>query len=1508
MRQTAWHKGVVLTPSWARVVALLLAAVLALSCAGLGSSPAFAASASSASAGAGSSGSAEPVAVAESAPSTTEADSAEATQPTEETAAPAEEAASEQGEGNSAAVEQSDESASAASEATESAANEPASEGSSGASEATASGSSGSTVGKASQESSSGAATSKSGASSSASAASASSGAASQSAAAADAGASAQQAKKVTTTASTISFNYLADPEKHGSGSWATSLFAKWQSGARLAISSLQGKLCLRAIIAFSSSDGTSSDKAAGDCDAKLRWEIVATYDENGNAASSPIAKLEKGRDYGNPEDCVVVALGTGNGSVVVRCISEAYPDLGYQDIVVDISGNAAAENPAQTQDAASAQASSKTVSARSASRSLNAKGAPTIVSACIVIKDAGTGEYQPIGISSGDDPQVYVALAGTDINVMVTYSDGTTKLASEAGLDITWQISNNVVGGKKVVDVTSANALSLTGVASKLVQVKALIDGAEVGGGPAYVNVVDSFSHQSDEKEIGSLLMLCSPSDDPSHLNYYSVAVAGFNVVPEITKRSGSLLLSAYVLFTGTDQIKYIEGSSAAADLLWQLVCFFDEDHDSTNTILAKASTDDEQRGTVKALGVGNGWAIVRCVSEAFPKFAGQEMLVRILGNAARNDDDVAARTLEGAKIVYYDKAVGKYVDYPQSTVGTTPTVITEPYGSVDFDVRLQFQDGSTALASDLGIAVDWKPGAMTHRNVEIAQLTPSGVLTALRAGNRNPNVTPTVMGVATAVKTAYVRITNNDTSIRPRSDGLIVSALANYWIGASQKPDDSSQRWYWRSSLVSGDSGHTVPLVTYGTGSPGAIVLQAAIRWTNTQTTVSEDVDQAKRTYSVTSSVDTNGAACAPLVSVSSDGRVYATGVGSGMTTIHVTTEVPYYTDDGSIAYDTLEADYQVAVYTNKKYVKSIVMLDENRKQLATSSIVLPSGKNVYQFYVQVTYVEYDDVTHSIAEKKVVVPWDTPIVEGLEWHVYRTDARTEKESYSQVSTTGSFLAQSGFSRGYVYASMKGRSYTGAEIGAGVTVIGEDSITFEGQTDSVTVKIYHMTDYMNHGDSAPVAKELVLTRDQLAAMATYSAWYTFQKRNYSFATAYAQGVSMRNLLLLCGVDPDLLISMAFTGTDGYFAERHSADYILGSQYRYTNYYYYKDLPGLVGSQTVAPMLALSYYMKNNAGYEDESARGGDAGSAGYGMMIGDSTLRIIFGMQGVGVRNANQSVSKVSLITIIVEDGAFPKDEEDPEDPEDPKEPEDGKGEEGKQGDEGDGESDKPGETDNPDPSDNDDDGKGDEGQGGDEEDSSTKPDADDGESGGSNPEDGGGDEGAGKGEGESTVDDGDGRKHGGAVAPTDGDTHDDSGDKDATGDNESMEGDAQGSNQDASERNQQADKVNEEGAAQGEAKDAQAQNDKQLSETDVNTKDKTEVVTGDHVVDHVGKLTARELIEQTRMVVPPAEVDRVWWVLVALGALIAFIGGALVCRRRYVLDRIDGKAIRTV
>ncbi len=1098
------------------------------------------------------------------------------------------------------------------------------------------------------------------------------------------------------------------------------------------------GSVVLQAVIEFEDADGTTRTVEAADADAGLKWKVLEQHDESGNDADR-IATAKAADNGSHCQDCLVTANAAGNGSVKLRVTSETYPAWSGETVTVKVT-----QNEPATLKARSAKSTAALTSTPSASA--------TPVSATLLYRNSLTGSFEIFsGTTAPNEPaHVVASKSGATFDVLISYDDGSTARASEVGLSVQWSLSNNVYAGKTVASIDSSGELTLSGVSSKLVQLNAKVAGLSVDRCPAYINLVSEVEQPSSGSTISSMSLSFDSLDGGTSGTYDATTLSNLSI-PAITAASGKLLFTSTVTYLDSTGAKSTAtGSTANANLVWQLVAFYDTLGLRSDVLTASATTNSDQSGVLTALRSGNGWAILRCASLDYPEFAGQEILVRIENNEAVDSAVVAANTVTGAQLVYKDDVTGEYKTYAGYSRFTTPTVIDEPYGDVSFDVRLTFEDGSTALAGERGLAVDWRLSGNidTQRNAAVAQMAADGTLSATRVKNAVVSITgATVNGKAADGTTAYVRITNNGYAT-PSDSALSISAHSQYWLKAGQSPDDTSQSWRWRSSGSGPTADYTTPLVVSNVTKNSWAQLTASVNWSDGSITTLDSQDHANRSWSIVSSTTLQGASASGLVSLSKSGFLTATGKGSGYVTVRCDVEIPYYDADSNKQYKRASSLYRVAVYASQSYVESVEILNEKGKALQ-SSLVLPDGKNAYQFQARVTYCEYDGTTGSMEKRVVTVPQDGVQIEGLTWKVYRSEEMAENEDYSMIRQDGSFLAQSGFARAYVYVNIANASFTGKDIGTGVTVIAEDSTESLGLVSTMKVLIYHHSDYEKEGTNAPVAKELTLTRAQLEAVADYTTWYTFQRRGDSFGTIYAHGVTMRALLTLCGVPSNMLESMRFTGNDGVTGIVHSADFILGSQYRYTNYYYHKAAPGLVHGQSVAPMLALSYYLKNNAGYED-STDISNAGDAGFGMMSTDSTFRIIFGMRGVNVNNANQSIYKVTKIVMVVADNTFPTEDEQEENPKDPDDnPEDDPS--GK-----------------PNPSDGDDPNADDSGDSGGEASGKENP---------NNPYHGN------KGEGAGTDE-----KHGGEKAVADDSGEEESGKQDATNDESDIEGGAMG------------------------------------------------------------------------------------------------------------------------
>ncbi len=1042
--------------------------------------------------------------------------------------------------------------------------------------------------------------------------------------------------------------------------------------------------------------------------------------------------------------------------------------------------------------------------------------------------------------------------------DVVLVYANGAERRASEVGEAVTWKLENYTWGGETFASVDVSGTVSLSRGASKLVFLNAECGSYAVEGSPVVVSLVDPGA-VPEPPEGGVTVASADVSwSAGASTNTWGAYDVGAIELPRIRSAGGAVRLTADVAYARSPIAPATLAPTAEdADLLWRTGTCYDQIGAHTNTMLASASSGDGV-GRIVANGAGDGWVVLRCDSLAYPEFAGREIAVRIAGNDA-TASAAAPFTIDSAQLVYRDSN-GVYRDYRGYTLSTSPTAITEPFGSVAFDVLIFFADGSSARASACGQAVNWTlKGA-----AGIASLLPDGTLRATHAGNGRVRIAEAVVnGTHAEGVSAYVRIANNDAGVVPIGQGLSVTPRSNYWLAKDASPIDSDS-WYWRSAANSGAVGFETPLVVgSSTSQTSMCTLAGIVTWTDGTTTVSADVDGGVRLWSVVGCTDPNGNPCDDLVAVDEAGRVTSTETGSGFATIRCDTSVSVYDAQGNRTSIPLWAILQVAVFQPVGGVDYMVMLDRDGKELKTTSLVLPNGDSLYRFSVRIYYRDGSTAsTYPDADD-----YDAAAASNLVWNVYRTEDRGEKERYSSIRD-GEFHAETGFARAYASALLEGASFAGKDVECGVTVIAEDTLEPAEHTDAIKVSIYHYSDYLNHGASAPVAKEITITRAQLEVIATYRTWYTFLRRNgTSFSTVYARGVAMENLLALCGVDGDRLVSMLFEGSDSYVPERHSADFILGSQFRYTDFYYHVSLPGIMRAQSVAPMLALEYYMKNNAGYEDATDKD-NAGSDGFDYMVTDSTMRIIFGMTGPSTPNARLSVTRVNALTIIVDDNTFAPEQPDEDDP--PVKPEDDKkkddpddrekpqekdperpvvpvpGEDDPEGDEDDPDAD--GESDEDDP-----DHEG--GKSNDPATSGEKGDPGNGTSGGTNPYQGGK-----RNEGVGTD-----RKRGKQVAMT-------------PLDSAMVEvGFEDGTN----------DEMDTTGAQYG-----------------------TQATEGsDGQVERSGEMLLREMMENSqadkRMIVPAAEIDGMYWVATGSALGLMLVLGAGAAFRRYRRDDRDGELL---
>ena len=227
-----------------------------------------------------------------------------------------------------------------------------------------------------------------------------------------------------------------------------------------------------------------------------------------------------------------------------------------------------------------------------------------------------------------------------------------------------------------------------------------------------------------------------------------------------------------------------------------------------------------------------------------------------------------------------------------------------------------------------------------------------------------------------------------------------------------------------------------------------------------------------------------------------------------------------------------------------------------------------------------------------------------------------------------------------SGFAEATVVAKVEGGSAygsAGTDPQDTLRIFRDSEDDREGVTRELTVKIIHQSEFETYGYDATPAEEITVTANQLSSLGAYSDWYTMRTGG-SWGTMYAYGVSIPDFLSLLGFETSDLVYMQFSGIDAYTADtRYSADAILSSCNRYSNYYMHpvSSSASYLGRQSVMPMLAISAYID----------WGNDYNGSGFSKMTSSNCIRFVMGMQGVETNNARRSIKCVSEIKLVVVD-----------------------------------------------------------------------------------------------------------------------------------------------------------------------------------------------------------------------------------------------------------------------
>ena len=568
-------------------------------------------------------------------------------------------------------------------------------------------------------------------------------------------------------------------------------------------------------------------------------------------------------------------------------------------------------------------------------------------------------------------------------------------------------------------------------------------------------------------------------------------------------------------------------------------------------------------------------------------------------------------------AALYYKDASMEEFAVFQGTAI--TPLSINSRCGSISFDVLLTYDDETTCFASDANVLVDWTfTNESSSKICRIDAEDGYGVVSALGEGNGTARLHaalhdyPDIMVSPHTKPTSNVMIgvQGNDAQVLPRAMTVQYKDWISFFSWKTVDDDDP-------------------PTIVLRNGRDTEVSLMAQTIWSDgSKRDIGQDSYSCR--WSIDSCTDLDGEDCPTFAWVSDDGVVTADGRSDGFVYVRCEASSPDYSD---LPFSSI---VKIAVRNNLKYVTSLKIVSSGFEEYG-SGFVLEDGINQEQLYAKVVYACYDVDTQRQYELTTYSAFDD--IPGLSWAVFRGDT-SEEEQYSTITQDGLFAALSGFSQARVEVRIDNGGYFGQSVSNSLRVtrqINEEDI---GKSNSIRVKIYHISDYDKLGDAAPVAREEDITRDQLVSLGgAYSDWSTYRKKSDSWGTIYANGISISAFLGLLGIDSSDLEFIEFCGSDGYGATQgfYSADAILSTQYRYSNYYMHKvsSSSSYLGQSSVAPMLALSFYMDP----------GNDYIGSGFSKMTSNSTIRLVLGMEGVDGRNAAKSVSCVSDVIIVIAD-----------------------------------------------------------------------------------------------------------------------------------------------------------------------------------------------------------------------------------------------------------------------
>lgn len=744
-----------------------------------------------------------------------------------------------------------------------------------------------------------------------------------------------------------------------------------------------------------------------------------------------------------------------------------------------------------------------------------------------------------------------------------------------------------------------------------------ASVAGANTGGGSANVNTGGGSSASphmvlDDTKSIVSVnvfyKVLLEPGDagyDPSaSFSAYDPSENPTSIV--VSKKGGSVQLAAEVVYSDGSR-EAIEATDGKANLDWRITAAYDESGDElAGALLAKV----DATGKLSAQAAGNGVVRVRCASNAYPDFAGQDVLVRIENNGG------TARSVIQASAYAKNEGSSQYQLCDEGRVAT----ISSKFGDCALDASVTFDDKSFGFASEYGLDPHWRVSASYNQkgvalSTPLAKVSPNGMVSALGIGDGYVVVEGEIAGVSLSVK---VSISGN---------------------GTPDKPSVAPVRLQFKYA----DVNHLFPVDYKSATLPeivsknGSCQLIPYILWSDGSMTKASDSGYAV-SWSIYSFVDFNGnTPPVALALIENDGTVRAMGLGNGIAMFKCTlvgANVPSVPSTLSV---------EIRGNSEDAYVKSVDILRADGSAYGDDGIEMQTGANVLQLYARVNYSDGTSNSTLISDSGSTT-FATSAELSLEWRNYR-GATTEKELYSELDENGKFIAKSGFRECRVVATVRGGGFYGNDVSQSVRIYRDNDEDRVGTSSAVKIRVIEESEYMAYVKSGYTIEPLVVSEDtvtasQIAASGqTYSDWFTLRKKSGSWGTLYANGISIPSLLGLVGISAQDVQHMEFSDDTGFTGDAgfYSAETIMGSRYRYGNYYMrpVSSSPSYLQQSSVVPMLALSYF------YDE----GRDPTGSGYDNMRTDSCLRLVMGMNDIDDGNARRMVRCVSDITVIVKD-----------------------------------------------------------------------------------------------------------------------------------------------------------------------------------------------------------------------------------------------------------------------